>query len=230
MLEKILEENDHVVVFFCTYLYFFLVFSSFKTNLSLYILTTLKLSLALLNMEHRTLKIILCLSNNAYQMLLAICDGVISHQHQCCLPCCSKARHLLCIVTKIIFAPFKPYLLFSFRFPSSIADKEGDKKSQKILSELENIDDECEEKDIDFVKTSDDGVQKEYDLSELPALAFYRHKFRTIYDGDLMHEEAILSWVLDLHDSQPDIIESVDRKTLKDLITDVEHLAVFFCK
>ncbi|XP_073943325.1 hulk isoform X1 [Choristoneura fumiferana] len=106
--------------------------------------------------------------------------------------------------------------------------KEGDKKSQKILSELENIDDECEEKDIDFVKTSDDGVQKEYDLSELPALAFYRHKFRTIYDGDLMHEEAILSWVLDLHDSQPDVIESVDRKTLKDLITDVEHLAVFF--
>lgn len=110
-----------------------------------------------------------------------------------------------------------------------ILDKEGDKKSQKILSELENIDDECEEKDIDFVKTSDEGVEKEYDLAELPALAFYRHKFRTIYEGDLMHEEDILKWVLDLHDSQPDVIESVDRKTLKDLIDDVEHLAVFFC-
>ncbi|XP_062525978.1 uncharacterized protein LOC101735409 isoform X3 [Bombyx mori] len=106
--------------------------------------------------------------------------------------------------------------------------KEGDKKSQKILSELENIDDECEEKDIDFVKTSDNGIDKEYDLPELPALAFYRHKFRTIYEGDLMHEEAILKWVLDLHDSQPDIIENVDRKTLKNLINDVEHLAVFF--
>ncbi|KAL4706802.1 hypothetical protein ACJJTC_018183 [Scirpophaga incertulas] len=106
--------------------------------------------------------------------------------------------------------------------------KEGDKKSQKILSELENIDDECEEKDIDFVKTSDDGIDKEYDLSDLPALAFYRHKFRTIYEGDLMHEEAILKWVLELHDTQPDVIESVDRKTLKDLINDVEHLAVFF--
>ncbi|XP_013144968.1 PREDICTED: uncharacterized protein LOC106108359 isoform X1 [Papilio polytes] len=106
--------------------------------------------------------------------------------------------------------------------------KEGDKKSQKILSELENIDDECEEKNIDFIKTSDEGVDKEYDLSELPALAFYRHKFRTIYDGDLMHEEAILKWVLELHDSQPDVIENVDRKTLKDLIDDVEHLAVFF--
>lgn len=97
------------------------------------------------------------------------------------------------------------------------------------MSELENIDDECEEKDIDFVKTSDEGIDKEYDLSELPALAFYRHKFRTIYEGDLMHEEAILKWILELLESQPDVIENVDRKTLKDLIEDVEHLAVFFC-
>lgn len=52
------------------------------------------------------------------------------------------------------------------------------------MNELENIDDECEEKDIDFVKTSDDDVQKEYDLPSLPALAFYRHKFRTIYSGE----------------------------------------------
>lgn len=64
-----------------------------------------------------------------------------------------------------------------------LADAEGDKKAQKILNELENIDDECEEKDIDFVKTSDDDIDKEYDLPGLPALAFYRHKFRTIYTG-----------------------------------------------
>ncbi|XP_015518183.1 uncharacterized protein LOC107223112 isoform X4 [Neodiprion lecontei] len=106
--------------------------------------------------------------------------------------------------------------------------REGDKKSQKILQELENIDDECEEKDIDFVKISDEGIEREYDLPTLPALAFYRHKFRQIYAGDMMHEEAILEWVLELHSSQPDIIESVDRKTLQLLINDVEHLAVFF--
>lgn len=66
---------------------------------------------------------------------------------------------------------------------SALPDAEGDKKAQKILNELENIDDECEEKDIDFVKTSDDDIDKEYDLPGLPALAFYRHKFRTIYTG-----------------------------------------------
>ncbi|KAF5307260.1 hypothetical protein FQR65_LT06976 [Abscondita terminalis] len=106
--------------------------------------------------------------------------------------------------------------------------KEGDKKSQKILQELENIDDECEEQDVDFVKTSDEGIVKEYDLPSLPALAFYRHRFREFYPGDLMHEEAILEWVLDLQHSNPDVIESVDRKTLQVLINDVEHLAVFF--
>lgn len=64
----------------------------------------------------------------------------------------------------------------------------------------------------------------------MPALAFYRHKFRTIYTGDLMKEDEILEWVLELYDSNPDVIESVDRKTLQVLINDVEHLAVFFCK
>ncbi|XP_017305329.1 uncharacterized protein LOC103525042 [Diaphorina citri] len=105
--------------------------------------------------------------------------------------------------------------------------EETDKKSQKIISELENIDDECEEKDISFVKTSDEGIEKEYDLPELPSLVFYRKKFRKIYTGDLMHEENILKWVLELHESTPDVIESVDRKTLQVLINDVEHLAVY---
>lgn len=109
--------------------------------------------------------------------------------------------------------------LFGYHLPRTngtlFLDKEGDKKAQKILQELENIDDECEEKDIDFIKTSDDGIQKEYDLPTLPALAFYRHRFRDIYKGDLMHEEAILDWVLGLRDSSPEVIENVDRKTLQ---------------
>ena len=69
------------------------------------------------------------------------------------------------------------------RFDFFPPDKEGDKKSHKILAELENIDDECEEKGISFVKTSDEGVDKEYDLPELPAVVYYRNKFRKIYNG-----------------------------------------------
>ncbi|XP_058125777.1 uncharacterized protein LOC131282825 [Anopheles ziemanni] len=105
---------------------------------------------------------------------------------------------------------------------------DDDKKAQKIIAELENIDDECEEKDIDFVKTSDDEIDKEYDLETLPALVFYRNKFRTIYTGDLMKEEEILEWVLEQYNTKPEIIESVDRKTLQVLVNEVEHLAVLF--
>ncbi|XP_052898444.1 uncharacterized protein LOC128305163 [Anopheles moucheti] len=105
---------------------------------------------------------------------------------------------------------------------------DDDKKAQKIIAELENIDDECEEKDIDFVKTSDEEIDKEYDLETLPALVFYRNKFRTIYAGDLMNEEEILEWVLEQYNTKPEIIESVDRKTLQVLVNEVEHLAVLF--
>lgn len=107
MLEKILAENDHIVVFFCK----FYIFS--------------------------------------------------------------------CYLLFFFFVILNYFLNFIF-----FIDREGDKRAQKILNELENIDDECEEKDIDFVKTSDEGVEKEYDLASLPALAFYRHKFRTIYTGN----------------------------------------------
>lgn len=65
------------------------------------------------------------------------------------------------------------------------------------------------------MKISDDGIQKEYDLPSLPAVAFYRNRFREIYTGDLMHEEAILDWILALRESDPDVIENVDRKTLQ---------------
>lgn len=51
-----------------------------------------------------------------------------------------------------------------------------------------------------------------------------------LFTGDLMKEEEILEWVIDLHESTADVIESVDRKTLQVLINDVEHLAVFFCE
>lgn len=111
-----------------------------------------------------------------------------------------------------------------------ISDAENDKKSQKIINELENIDDECEEMEITFIKSSDDNIQQEYDLPSLPSLVFYRNKFRTIFDGDLMNEESILDWITGLYQKSPDVIENVDRKTLQVLIKDVEHLAVFFCK
>ena len=45
-----------------------------------------------------------------------------------------------------------------------------------------------------------------------------------------MNEDEILKWVLDLIEATPDLIESVDRRTLQVLINEIDHLAVFFCE
>lgn len=59
---------------------------------------------------------------------------------------------------------------------------------------MENIDDECEEKNIQFLKTSDEGIEKEYDLPGLPTLLFYRNKFRKIYTGENDLYAYIYTW------------------------------------
>lgn len=71
-----------------------------------------------------------------------------------------------------------------------------------------------------------------FSLTDLTQPLFHTamSKISIFFSGDLMHEEEILKWVLDLHESTPDVIESVDRKTLQVLINGVEHLAVYFCK
>lgn len=74
----------------------------------------------------------------------------------------------------------------------STTDDEGDKKSRKILIELENIDDDCDDIGIDFVKISDEGIAKEYDIASLPAIVYFRHRFPQIYEGE---EESWSTWV-----------------------------------
>lgn len=62
-------------------------------------------------------------------------------------------------------------------------DDETDKSSRKILTELENIDDECDDVGIDFVKISDEGAAQSHDLSGLPVLVYFRNRFPQVYEG-----------------------------------------------
>lgn len=63
-------------------------------------------------------------------------------------------------------------------------DDEDDKKSRKILAELENIDDECDDLDIDFVKISDEDAARDHDVSELPSLIYFQNRFPRLYEGE----------------------------------------------
>lgn len=62
-------------------------------------------------------------------------------------------------------------------------DDNNDKKSQKALNELENIDDECDTLGIVFVKIDDEEESKLYGIEELPALLYFENGVPTLYNG-----------------------------------------------
>lgn len=64
-------------------------------------------------------------------------------------------------------------------------DKPECKKCIKALQELENIDDEADQLGIGFVKIADEALADEYNLQQLPALVYYRHKIPIIYTSKL---------------------------------------------
>lgn len=57
------------------------------------------------------------------------------------------------------------------------------KDCQKILQELEKIDDDAENFGVEFVKNGDKFVAKKYGVTEFPALVYFRNKEPAIYKG-----------------------------------------------
>lgn len=51
-----------------------------------------------------------------------------------------------------------------------ISDDKDQKLSQKVLLELENIDDDCDQNDIAFVKIDDDHEAAEWGIDEIPTI------------------------------------------------------------
>ena len=65
-------------------------------------------------------------------------------------------------------------------------DDKDQKKSQKVLVELENIDDECDQNDIAFVKIDNDEEAKEYGIDSLPALIYFEKRIPYVYEGSCL--------------------------------------------
>ncbi|CAG2114835.1 unnamed protein product, partial [Medioppia subpectinata] len=61
--------------------------------------------------------------------------------------------------------------------------KQNCKKCEKVLHELEEIDDDADQQNIGFVKISEPELAYEYGLDELPALVYYRKKIPIVYSG-----------------------------------------------
>lgn len=53
----------------------------------------------------------------------------------------------------------------------------------KVLEELENIDDDTDTFGVDFVKINDKRLAKHYGIKNFPALTYFREKEPIIYEG-----------------------------------------------
>eukprot|EP00095_Tigriopus_kingsejongensis_P000183 snap_masked-scaffold487_size158652-processed-gene-0.30 protein:Tk00183 transcript:snap_masked-scaffold487_size158652-processed-gene-0.30-mRNA-1 annotation:"hypothetical protein DAPPUDRAFT_202746" len=96
----------------------------------------------------------------------------------------------------------------------------------KVLKELENIDDDCARFEISFVMVSDEEEARNYGIDVRPGLLYFENKIPSLYDGDLMDEEALLSWLIEQKTS--DTIEEVTEVILEKLVLEEEYVAVFF--
>lgn len=111
---------------------------------------------------------------------------------------------------------------------AAITDDNNDKRSQKVLDELENIDDECDALGITFVKIDNMEEAREYGIEKLPKLLYFEKGIPTIYEGNLENEEDLLKW-LELQTSS-DEIEDVTDEMLDLIIEKMPHVAVLFCE
>lgn len=94
--------------------------------------------------------------------------------------------------------------------------------------ELENIDDECDQNNIAFVKIDNPAEAKEYGIDVLPSLVLFENKIPHIYEGDLLKEDELLGWLL--HQKRHSEIPEITDEMMDKLIESTDYLAVLFCK
>lgn len=116
-------------------------------------------------------------------------------------------------------------ILFVF---GDILDDNNDDESQKVLEELELIDDECDSLGITFVKIDNMDEAKEYGIEDLPALLYFEKGIPTVYEGRLEDEESLLKWLE--QQTKNDEIEEVTDEMFDLILEKMPHVAVIFCK
>lgn len=108
--------------------------------------------------------------------------------------------------------------------------EEGE-RCDNILEDLENIDDELDEAGIIFVTTEDTAYAKKLGIKNFPQLVFFRNRDPLHFTGDLSDEDEVLSWLTDENTLEiPGKIEEVNIKMLEKILTENDHIVVFFCK
>lgn len=122
---------------------------------------------------------------------------------------------------KIIWLDFYSYCMI-------IPDDNNDQRSQDVLAELENIDDECDALGITFVKIDNVDEAKEYGIEEVPSLLYFEKGIPTVYEGRLEDETILLKWLE--QQTTSDEIEDITDEMLDLILEKMPYVAVLFCK
>lgn len=93
---------------------------------------------------------------------------------------------------------------------------------------MENIDDECDQSGIAFVKICNIDEAREYGITTVPKLMYFEKRIPHLYNGDLLKEEEVLSWLI--HQKRHSEIPEVTDEIVDKLIESESYLAVLFCK
>lgn len=78
-----------------------------------------------------------------------------------------------------------------------ISDARSCHTCDKVLAELEKIDDDTDKFGVDFVKINDKRLAKQYGIKNFPALTYFREKEPIIYEGNLNTKQSGI-WQLKL--------------------------------
>merc|ERR1719187_784907 len=91
------------------------------------------------------------------------------------------------------------------------------KTSAAALDKMENIDDETDVFNIRFLRINDHDLARDYSLTKMPCLVFFRHEIPIVYPGDMSDQQEVLEWLIKNQSSADDVdvVEEVGEEELE---------------
>ena len=66
-------------------------------------------------------------------------------------------------------------------------DDAESRKAENLLEVMEQIDDDCAKRGIQFVKVSEEGAAEAFGVARLPSLVFFQNDLPSLYEGMHVH-------------------------------------------
>ena len=92
-----------------------------------------------------------------------------------------RSKHLAVLFCKPL--PLYPINFYVSDLIVDVIDNKNEAASLDVLKELENIDDECDQKGVIFVKIDNPDEAKEYGIDVVPSLIYFENTIPSLFVG-----------------------------------------------